>query len=348
MTIQVVDFFSGCGGTSLGLEQAGMSIAAGIDNDPDAAATYRENFPKAKFFERDIQDISVEEVGQLMTSSEMVFAGCAPCQPFSRQNRSSKVDGRRLLLGEFQRFVTALRPGYVVVENVPGLQRVGSDGPLTEFIAALEAVGYRISWDILHASHFGVPQRRTRFVLVASLLKGGASLPQETYGPKRRQPSRVRDWMSGLPTLSAGSVHPDDQDHAAMALSDLNMERIRATPEGGGREAWPDRLLLECHAKHSGHSDVYGRLAWDRPASAMTTRCLSYSNGRFGHPEEDRAISVREAACLQTFPRTFKFSGTVTSRGRQVGNAVPPLLAKRIGQVITGERVGRSGAPTLF
>ena len=349
MTPAVVDFFSGCGGTSLGLHKAGMRIVAGIDNDPDAAATFRHNFPAANFFERDIREIPVAAVEEVLPDGEIAFAGCAPCQPFSKQNRSKRdSDPRRLLLSEFQRFVSAIHPHHVIVENVPGLQRIGRSGPLADFIAELERLKYVVTWDILSASHFGVPQRRTRFVLLASLDPSRVRMPMATHGPKRRPVATVRDWMAGLPPLSAGGVDSMDPDHAAMDLSEMNMRRIAATPEGKGRESWPADLLLDCHEVHKGHSDVYGRLAWDRPASAMTTRCLSYSNGRFGHPTENRAISVREAACLQTFPRTFGFIGNITSRGRQIGNAVPPLLAERIGRVVVGEDPGRVPETPLF
>jgi len=340
MITSVVDFFSGCGGTSLGLRDSEMRILAGIDDDPDAAATFKLNFPEAKFFEKDIQDVSIEDIRELLPDGEVMFAGCAPCQPFSKQNRSKAPDDpRRLLLGEFQRFVTALEPDHIIVENVPGLQRVGKNGPLADFIDELEGLGYEVVWDILHASHYGVPQRRTSFVLLASLIPGRVQLPRPTHGPKRLPVSIVQEWISGLPPLEAGTVDTNDADHCAMSVSEKNMQRLRATPEGGGRDSWPAELLLDCHSRHKGHSDVYGRLAWDRPASAMTTRCLSYSNGRFGHPSEDRAISVREAACLQTFPRDFRFAGNITSRGRQIGNAVPPVLSRAIGRVFTGQEV---------
>lgn len=345
MSISVIDFFSGCGGTSLGLQSAGMQISAGIDHDADSAKSFQLNFPNAAFIERDIRAISVEEVRGLMpTNGSTLFAGCAPCQPFSKQNKNRENDDhRRLLLSEFQRFVTSLRPDHVVVENVPGLQRFGSNGPLAKFIGELERIGYAVAWSILHASHYGVPQRRSRFVLVASLDERRARMPIPTHGPKRKPFSTVRDWMSNLPPLAAGEVDKSDPNHAAMALSAVNLCRIAATPEGGGRESWPAKLLLACHQGHKGHSDVYGRLAWDRPASAMTTRCLSYSNGRFGHPEQNRAISVREAACLQTFPRDFSLSGTVTSKGRQIGNAVPPVLSEAVGRVFTQDTLLHSG-----
>ncbi|MEU4788176.1 DNA cytosine methyltransferase [Micromonospora tulbaghiae] len=348
MKVSVVDFFSGCGGTSLGFRNAGMSIVAGIDNDPHAAATYRQNFPEAKFFERDIRGMSVAEVKKVLPrSGKILFSGCAPCQPFSKQNRGrGGSDPRRALLTEFERFVVALKPDYVVVENVPGLQKVGMDGPLGRFTVALEAAGYKVECKVLDASHFGVPQRRLRLVLVAAL-GDAAPMPDPTHGGKRQPLSTVQDWIRDLPEIAAGETHPDDPDHASMSLSELNYQRILATPEGGGRESWEKALLLDCHQGHAGHTDVYGRLAWDRPASAMTTRCLSYSNGRYGHPEQHRAISLREAAILQTFPRDFRFSGTLTSRGRQVGNAVPPLLAQRVAEAILAmPRSRRRRAPS--
>ncbi|HTU90933.1 MAG TPA: DNA cytosine methyltransferase [Gemmataceae bacterium] len=335
--IVVVDFFSGCGGTSLGLRSSGMQILAGVDNDPNAARSFRENFPEAVFIERDIREVSEDEIRQLIPEGrQLLLAGCAPCQPFSKQyltgGKLRADDRRRNLLQDFQRFVVALRPDHVLVENVPGLQKVGQDGPFCEFIETLDRLDYSFEWDTLSALSFGVPQVRRRLVIVASR-QGMVSMPQPSHGLGLLSPSVVRDFMADLPPLEAGGKDPHDPDHAAMKLSSLNLMRIAVTPEGGGRTNWPAELILECHRDHPGHSDVYGRLAWDKPAAAITTRCLSYSNGRFGHPSEPRAISLREAACLQTFPRTFRFSGSLLSKGRQVGNAVPPLMAQAIGSV---------------
>jgi len=336
--IAVVDFFSGCGGTSMGLRDAGMEIAVGVDIDKDAAQTYRSNFPTAKFIERDICKVAVDEIRQLVPRQHrLLLSGCEPCQPFSKQNRSSSQadseDPRRNLLREFQRFVVGLRPDVVVVENVPGLQKIGDQGPFYEFVDALASNDYFVEWKILSAMSFGVPQVRRRLVLIASRSQA-VSLPRPTHGPCLQDVAVVRDYISGLPSLKVGQADPSDPDHAAMNLSELNVKRISITPEGGGRESWPPSLVVDCHRGHDGHSDVYGRLAWDRPASAITTRCLSYSNGRFGHPSENRAISLREAACLQTFPRSFRFYGSLLSRGRQVGNAVPPLMARAVGMAI--------------
>lgn len=159
-------------------------------------------------------------------------------------------------------------------------------------------------------------------------------IPAPTHGPDAPEGgyTTVANWIKDLPEISAGQTHPSDPDHSAAKLADINLQRIRATPEGGSRDSWPRSLWLECHKNYSGHSDVYGRLAWNKQASGLTTRCTSYSNGRFGHPTQDRAISVREAACLQTFPRSYEFTGTLTSKARQIGNAVPPRMAEAFGK----------------
>jgi DNA (cytosine-5)-methyltransferase 1 len=332
-SVHVIDFFCGCGGTSLGLQEAGLEITAGIDHDEYASATFRQNFPGAVVIPRDIRNVTMEDIADLLDDRPVVFSGCAPCQPFSVQNMyRSKDDPRRGLLSEFERFVVLLRPEYVVVENVPGAQRFSETGPFHDFTVQLLALGYKINSGILRAGDFGVPQERRRLVIVAAL---GQPVRLPTAGPAtERKDVTVRETIGHLARLSAGEVSDIDPDHAAMRLSPLNMQRIRATPEGGSRRDWPDDLGLICHSSHAGHSDVYGRMRWDRPAAGLTTRCLSYSNGRFGHPEQDRAISAREAACLQTFPETFQFHGPLTEKGRQIGNAVPPRFAQRIGHEI--------------
>ncbi|GEM31366.1 cytosine-specific methyltransferase [Nocardia neocaledoniensis NBRC 108232] len=334
--VSVIDFFSGCGGTSQGFKDAGMNITAGIDFDPDSAATFRHNFEGSTFIESDIRKVEIDQIRDLMPEGPTLFAGCAPCQPFSRQNRTTTdQDPRRNLLYEFSRFVTTLRPEFVVVENVPGLQNPKKSGPLEDFMTALTEAGYIAEYSILRALEFGVPQERKRLVIVASRI-GSSALPKPTHVIAGGKPmATVRQAIETLPPILDGDVHPDDPDHATMRLSEINKLRIRSTPEGGDRRNWTKELVLPCHTGHGGHTDTYGRMWWDRAASGLTTRCISYSNGRFGHPEQHRAISVREAACLQTFPRDFRFAGTLTSKARQVGNAVPPLMAKRIGQALT-------------
>jgi len=330
--VSVIDFFSGCGGTSVGFQEAGLSIAGAIDHDMDSADSFQENFPYATVLNRDIRTVSIDEVESISPAGVRLFSGCAPCQPFSRQNKNrSPADPRRTLLHEFQKFIIALRPELVVVENVPGLQKPTKDAPLDSFLGALADQGYEAELSILRALEFGVPQERKRLVVVASRI-GKPVLPKSTHVVTKRPARTVRKTIGHLRPLDDGAVDKFDPDHASMRLSPTNKDRIRATPEGGDRRDWDRTLLSDCHLVHGGHTDAYGRMWWDRPASGLTTRCLSYSNGRFGHPEQDRAISLREAALIQTFPASFRFKGSLTSRGRQVGNAVPPLLAKRIAQ----------------
>lgn len=333
--VQVVDFFSGCGGTSLGLENAGGRVVLGIDNDAIAGASYRLNFPRAAFLEADVFHLHPQDISHLVPyDAPLLFAGCAPCQPFSMQNRRrGREDSRAGLLAEFERFIAYFSPEYVLVENVPGIQTAVSNGVLDRFSSNLERLGYKVTVAVVRALDYGVPQTRRRLVLVASLMATATVAPSDEMLDAAGSWRTVRHAIEGLPELGAGESDPDDSDHTCMALSDKNIRRIRATPEGGSRNDWTDLdLQLECHRSHTGHTDVYGRLAWDKPATAMTTRCISYSNGRFGHPDQDRAISLREAALIQTFPRTFKFVGTLTQRARQVGNAVPPRMAEALGR----------------
>ena len=335
--IALADFFSGCGGTTRGFADAGISPLLAVDWDGDAVATFRLNCPGTPVIERDIREVGVEEVGGLLrpaAGSVMLFAGCAPCQPFAGHRREPPGrDSRSFLLIEFLRFVTAFDPELIFVENVPGMQRVSaSEGPFAEFVEELSST-HHVSYGTVCSADYGVPQTRRRLVLVASRL-GPISLPGPTHGPATGCPrSTVRDWIGSLPEIAAGQADSGISSHRAMRLSKLNLERIRATPEGGDRRDWPDRLWPNCHRDgFKGHTDVYGRLSWDRPAPALTTRCISYSNGRFGHPTQDRAISAREAARLQTFPPSFEFAGSLTSQARQIGNAVPVVLARLFGR----------------
>jgi DNA (cytosine-5)-methyltransferase 1 len=332
--VKVFDFFSGCGGTSCGFQQSGMEIVMGLDVDKDSADSFRKNFPYANFILGDIREIDTEVLRPLIgdRGDPLLFCGCAPCQPFSKQNRhQDKRDPRRDLLAEFSRFVSAWLPEYVFIENVPGMQKIkGKNGPFNKFVLLLRELGYSYSSDVVSAMSFGVPQTRKRLILVAQRF-GPISLPRASHGPEKQAFTTVRDVIGHLPPISAGEVHPDDPEHQAASLSPINLVRISHTPEGGGRESWPAHLQLDCHKNHSGHSDVYGRLAWDRMASGLTTRCISYSNGRFGHPVQNRALSVRENALIQTFPANYSFSGNLASRARQIGNAVPPAMAKAIG-----------------
>ena len=337
--VRVFDFFSGCGGASCGFRAAGMEIVYALDRDTDSARTFEMNFPSSCFERTDIREASVDTVCRLIDDlrpAPILFCGCAPCQPFTKQNTTRPEpdeDERVPLLSHFARFIEECEPDVVFVENVPGMQRLGHGSqPFASFRGKLESSGYCCACDVKPLMRYGVPQSRRRLMLLASR-HGPIGLPPETHGPGTDNPryATVKDWIGELPPIAAGESHPQVPDHRAARLSKRNLERIRATPAGGGHRCWPERLKLPCHEKSGGYSDVYGRMSWDRPASGLTTRCISYSNGRFGHPEQDRAISVREAASLQTFPLDFAFAGSLGSMARQIGNAVPVRVATVVG-----------------
>ena len=340
MTVRVYDFFAGCGGASCGFRAAGMKISFALDHDECARASFEANFSDVHFELADIRMADVETIRRRVEaegSAPVLFSGCAPCQPFTRQKTKRPrpdQDERVPLLARFAVLVERCRPDLVFVENVPGLQKLDSDSqPFGGFLKRLGAAGYQVDYRPISLSRYGIPQSRRRLVLVGSR-HGAIRLPDDTHGPgtPKEQYATVRDSIDHLPPIRAGEAHHEVRNHRAADLSALNLERIRATPEGGGNRHWPEHLRLECHKGFSGYSDVYGRMRWDAPATGLTTRCTSYSNGRFGHPEQDRAISVREAACLQTFPENFVFEGSMVSMARQIGNAVPVRLAKLIGR----------------
>ena len=340
MALDFYDFFSGCGGTSCGMQSAGMTVRFGLDVDPDAKMTWETNYKKAEFVCKDIRQVSAEDVSPYIKrhpGRPLLFGACAPCQPFSKQNRiRNDADGRRDLLGEFHRFVKAYLPEYIFVENVPGIQATEQhNGSLADFTRLLDNLDYSYDVGIVMAHHYGVPQSRRRLILLGSRLDS-IKIPPPTHGPGTGHPSlpTVWEWISHLPPIKAGETHPRIANHRAAQLSLLNLRRIAAIPPGGDRRDWPQELELPCHQRHSGYTDVYGRMKKNRPAAALTTRCISLSNGRFGHPVQNRAISVREAACIQTFPMNFNFHGTLNSMARQVGNAVPVAMAKVFGDLI--------------
>ena len=337
--VHVYDFFAGCGGASCGFRSAGMKIEFALDHDKDARASFAANFPDTHFEFADIRRVSVEEIRSRMEgqrSNPVLFSGCAPCQPYTKQNTTRPKlsrDERVPLLASFAVLVEGCRPDLVFVENVPGLQKLDAQSqPFGGFVKQLEEAGYELDYRPIKLAKYGIPQSRRRLVLVGSR-HGKIYLPERTHGPGalNERYATVRDWIAHLPPIQAGEEHEDVPNHRAANLSARNLERIEATPEGGGNRDWPKDLMLECHKDFSGYSDVYGRMSWDAPAAGLTTKCTSYSNGRFGHPPQHRAITIREAACLQTFPEDYVFKGSMASMARQIGNAVPVRLAKLIG-----------------
>jgi DNA (cytosine-5)-methyltransferase 1 len=332
--IEAVDLFCGAAGLSLGLKESGIQIAAGIDLDPACRFPFVKNI-EAEFLERDVATLKSSTVQALFRKTTVqVLAGCAPCQPFSGYTtRRRAVDGRWRLLLDFLRIGLDVRPHIVTVENVPRLVHL----PLwADFVQALEDADYHVTWDVLDAARFGVPQNRRRLVLLASRL-GKIQLPS----PKEGEPQTVREAIGDLPAVKAGVPHISDPLHSSRALTPRNLARIRASKPAGTWRDWPKRMRASCHCSDTGRTypSVYGRMSWDNPAPTITTQFYGFGNGRFGHPEQDRAITLREGAILQSFPEDFHFApheGRVNFRqiGRLIGNAVPPALAQAIGDAI--------------
>ena len=328
-----VDLFCGVGGLTHGLVRGGIEIAAGFDIDPDCRYPFESN-NSAAFIERDIGDLRAEEVRWHLKSADIsLLAGCAPCQPFStysRQTRNINREGQWSLVSAFGRLVRELSPDLVTMENVPQLEK---HQVFKQFLSNLN--GYAKWWKILDCTTVGVPQTRKRLVLLASKL-GGNSLDLSIESSSWRT---VRDAIGNLPPIAAGDQLASDVLHKAPSLSGLNLARIKASRPGGTWRDWPIDLQAACHQRSTGatYPGVYGRMQWDLPAPTITTQFFGYGNGRFGHPEQDRAISIREAAMLQTFPATYTFTPKnapikFSQLGRLIGNAVPVRLGEVIGR----------------
>ncbi len=337
-----IDFFCGGGGLTRGLNDAGIEIIAGVDIDNRCQNTYEHNNPQSSFINANIKDIGTKVIRSLKRGgnfSDFLFAGCAPCQPFSTQHKGMGSQHLATLLSEFGRLVEEFLPGFVFIENVPGIARVKGYSTFLRFLNMLLHNHYVYCYDVIDAKFYGVPQNRRRLVLLASRLKQPA-IPKYKFGTELRPFKTVRQAIAHYPAITSGESHPDVPNHVASLLSKINIERLQATPhDGGDRRAWPSHLRLNCHSgNYNGHTDVYGRMYWDKPSPALTGRCNSVSNGRYGHPEQDRAITLREAAALQTFPDGYIFHGSVTHVAKQIGNAVPVRLAETIGKSILNLR----------
>lgn len=334
--ISCVDLFCGAGGLTHGFVLEGLPVVAGIDLDPACRFPYEAN-NQARFVEQDIGKVTAEELKSLFGDADLtVLAGCAPCQPFSTYAQRYETDGRDGkwgLLYHFARLAKEANPDVITMENVP---TVAKHEVFHDFVASLKELGYHVWFDVVDSSKFGVPQTRNRMVLLASKLGDIRMLPPSTIKPKT-----VRQAISHLRALKAGESAPRDKLHATATLSEKNLMRIRVSKPGGTWRDWPESLVADCHKAKSGktYAGVYGRMEWDKPGPTMTTQCYGFGNGRFGHPEQDRAISLREAAILQSFPRTYHFipdGGEVnfSALGRLIGNAVPVDLGRAIARSI--------------
>jgi DNA (cytosine-5)-methyltransferase 1 len=353
--LKAVDFFCSGGGMSAGLKDAGIDVLAGIDFDPECKDTYEENISGSKFILADVFDLRPidleKKLGIQPDDNDLVLIGCSPCQYWSiiRTNKAKSLESKNLLK-EFHRFVKHFNPGYVVVENVPGILRRCEESGLVSFIEDLESRGYKVHSEVVNLNEFGVPENRKRFSLVANRVTESKVFPtRDTYRPT------VKDFIgvgNGFPKVLAGHKDQTDFLHSVAGLSDKNITRLKMTPaNGGSRSSWADtNLQLEAYKKKDSKvsfSDTYGRMSWDKPAPTITTKFFSISNGRFAHPEEDRAISLREGATLQTFSKDYKFIGTsISSIARMIGNAVPPQYAKKIGQSIVDNHGTRTTSRT--
>ncbi|HDR9495207.1 DNA cytosine methyltransferase [Burkholderia stabilis] len=335
-SISCVDLFCGAGGLTHGFVLEDLPVAAGIDLDPACRFPYEAN-NQAKFVERNISTVAAEELGTLFGNAELrILAGCAPCQPFSSYAQRYELDGKDGkwgLLYEFARLAQGTEPDVITMENVP---TVAKHAVFHDFVDALTRLGYKVWFDVVDSSRYGVPQMRRRMVLLAS--KHGDI---EMIAPTHKTPKTVRQAIGRLRSLSAGESAPRDKLHVSSTLSEKNLKRIKASKPGGTWRDWPKDLVADCHRAKSGRTypGVYGRMEWDKPAPTMTTQCYGFGNGRFGHPEQDRAISLREAAILQSFPRDYAFvprDGEVsfTVLGRLIGNAVPVNLGRAIARSI--------------
>ncbi|MDO8771443.1 MAG: DNA cytosine methyltransferase [Burkholderiaceae bacterium] len=334
--ISCVDLFCGAGGLTHGFVLEGVPVVAGIDLDPACRFPYEVN-NKARFFERDISKVSADELNELFGRADIkILAGCAPCQPFSTYAQRYELDGKDGkwgLLYEFARLAQGVNADVITMENVP---TVAKHAVFHDFVDTLKRLGYNVWFDVVDSSKYGVPQKRRRMVLLAS--KHGDIKMIEPTHPK---PNTVRQAIGLLQPLYAGEVANEDKLHATSTLSDKNLQRIKASKPGGTWRDWPQHLVAECHKADSGrtYSGVYGRMEWDKPAPTMTTQCYGFGNGRFGHPDQDRALSLREAAILQSFPRDYAFVSedddvSFTALGRLIGNAVPVDLGRAIARSI--------------
>lgn len=338
--IIAIDLFCGVGGLTHGLRKAGITVAAGYDIDEACEWPFEKNNGGAKFHRIDVADVKGDELKKYFRKEKGIslLAGCAPCQPFSSYslNKTDEADHRWSMLEHFGRLVEEAKPTLVTMENVP---RVRKHEVFARFVKTLEDNGYSVSTSIVKCVDYGIPQARTRLVLLASLLGEIELRPRD---PRRDKKRTVRHAIGHMERVKAGDVSISDPLHRTSALSELNRKRMLAALPGGSWRDWDSGLVAMCHQDDKGKSfpGVYGRMEWDKPAPTITTQFYGFGNGRFGHPEQDRALSLREGAMLQTFPANYRFVKTggsihMTAVGRLIGNAVPVRLGQVIGESLT-------------
>lgn len=335
---KVVDLFCGIGGLTYGMKKAGLEVVAGYDLDNSCRYPYEAN-NNANFFCEDIMNLNGEILNKHYVNCDVkILVGCAPCQPFSTYSFKSSDKEKWRLLYQFSRLIDEVKPDIISMENVPRLAGFEKEPVFPDFIDNLEKSGYTVSVKIVNCANYGIPQFRKRLVLLASKL-GEIKLIPETHNQSNYK--TVKNAIGKLPSLKHGETDNKDYLHKASKLKPLNLKRIQQSKQGGTWKDWDKDLWLECHKKSTGKSyvSVYGRMKWNEPSPTITTQCTGIGNGRFGHPEQDRAITLREAAILQSFPKSYKFIKVnerfrVSTISRHIGNAVPVKLGEVIGKSI--------------
>jgi len=343
--IGVIDVFCGVGGLTHGFVLEGYDVIAGIDLDDSCSYAYEKN-NNAKFLKRDIRKVKLKEINGLFSKKKIkVLIGCAPCQPFSKYSvKPSKQNEDWNLVRSFAKLIVETKPDIVSMENVPQLQ---NHDVFKDFQKKLKKAGYKISWQVVYGPDYGLPQERERLILLASRL-GEINIIDKTHSPENYR--TVRDAIGNTPRIEAGQSHPNDHIHVSSKLSKINLDRIKASEPGKTWREWSEELRLTCHSKATGRGyvSVYGRMEWQKPSPTITTQFFGYGNGRFGHPEQNRAISLREGALLQTFPENYAFakdqaSVKIKTIGKHIGNAVPVVLGQVIAKSISKHLEGLNG-----
>lgn len=333
----VVDLFCGAGGLSHGFKQEGFEIVGGFDTDEACRHAFEAN-NNAPFIRRDVAKLKPADVNALFVPGKAkVLVGCAPCQPFSTYNQKND-DPKWQLLSRFGDLIERAQPDIVSMENVPRLLSFRGGSVFQKFVEKLHKTGYHAEWGVLYGPDFGLAQTRSRLVLLASRL-GSITLPNPTHDANNYR--TVKDEIGGLPPIVHGEADDVDPLHCASRLSEINSLRIASSRPGGTWRDWPPELVADCHKVETGkgYSSVYGRMTWTSPSPTITTQFFGFGNGRFGHPEQDRALSLREGALLQGFPKDYEFvqpgkSIQMKNVGRLIGNAVPVKLAAAIARSV--------------
>ena len=354
MKFKAIDLFCGAGGLSTGLKKSGFRLCLGVDIDEKALKTYKCNLKRTKVLKEDIKKVTGEKITELTginRRDNFLLAGCPPCQGFSSLGKRDANDEKNELVYEYIRIINELEPSFILMENVPVMSTGVGKEIFKNVVKELEE-NYHVEYATLNAADFGVPQIRKRLVLhgirndvydnLGLDKEKQKILPKSTHSKEKKKGYRkwvtVRKAIFDLPILGAGESYDDGiiKNHKARSLSETNIERLQEIRlHGGNREMISEELQLECHKKENvSYTDTYGIIDPDKPAPTITSGCTIISKGRYCHPTQNRGLSIREAARLQSFDDKFEFQGNMGEMSLQIGNAVPPKLAQASGKVI--------------